>query len=52
MNPGGLTPTLGLGMGMSLPQHTQTKYLPGFSHMSNIMGQTPVCSKNIIENSV
>ncbi|XP_045460889.1 TATA-box-binding protein [Harmonia axyridis] len=41
MNPGGLTPTLGLGMGMSLPQHTQTKYLPGFSQLSSLMGQTP-----------
>ncbi|KAK9877478.1 hypothetical protein WA026_018587 [Henosepilachna vigintioctopunctata] len=41
MNPGGLTPTLGLGMGMSMPHHTQTKYISGFSHISSLMGQTP-----------
>lgn len=39
---GGLTPTLGLGMGhaMTIPQ---TKYVPGFGlPMSSLSGQTPV----------
>lgn len=40
MNSGGLTPTLGLGMGMSMPH--QTKYVPGYpTSISGMIPQTP-----------
>lgn len=40
---GGLTPTLGLGMGMSLMPQTKHAYLPGFATPHSMMQpQTPV----------
>ncbi|XP_019879317.1 uncharacterized protein LOC109607241 [Aethina tumida] len=35
---GGLTPTLGLGMGMSM---SSTKYVPGYAAMNSLSSQTP-----------
>lgn len=44
---GGLTPTLGLGMGMSMIPQT-TKYIPGFATPQSMMQpQTPVSYQNI-----
>jgi transcription initiation factor TFIID TATA-box-binding protein len=41
---GALTPTLGLGMGMSMPH---TKYVPGFAlPITSIQSQTPVRKNN------
>lgn len=40
---GGLTPTLGLGMGMSMMPQTKHAYLPGFGTPHSMMQpQTPV----------
>lgn len=42
---GGLTPTLGLGMGMSM---SSTKYVPGYAAMNSLSSQTPVSTKLLV----
>ena len=46
---GGMTPTLGLGMGMGLIPPTKHTYVPGFATPQSLMqAQTPVSINDII----
>lgn len=50
---GGLTPTLGLGMGMSMIPQAKHAYLPGFATPHSMMQpQTPVCLRFISSDHI